>query len=160
MSHRARTSVTSYYLCLSSRFLGLRIRNPQLTCSQCSKCLVGGSREPIWSWATFTLLYHFDQLFGHRSQRLSKRGLCRFITHHNGDRRDGHNFSAPWLFNTAQGPEILSAEMSEKSQLIPDPEEMLISSWGSQVTWAEDLVQIVRYLLAWWQPQNCGYLEQ
>ena len=57
------------------------------------------------------LLYHFDQLFGHRSQRPSKRRLRRFVTGHNGDRRDGQKFSVPaalLLLLTINSPKICS----------------------------------------------------
>ena len=43
----------------------------------------------------FNILYHFDLLFGHRSQRPLKRRLNWFVMGHNGDRRDGQNFHVP-----------------------------------------------------------------
>ena len=42
--------------------------------------------------------------------------------------------------------EDLSEEMSKKSQLIPDTEEILVSSWRSLVTRAEEQAKIIQYV--------------
>jgi hypothetical protein len=51
------------------------------------------------SWGSVLMavlvLYHFDQLFGHRSQQHSKRRLGQFVTSHNGNLRDEQKFLAP-----------------------------------------------------------------
>ena len=84
-----------------------------------------------------SVLYHFDQLFGHRSRWPSKRRLGRFVTGHNSDQRDGQKFSVP-VAHQLLVPQKSAEEMSRMSHLISGAEEMLISLWRSQVTRGEE----------------------
>jgi hypothetical protein len=52
------------------------------------------------------------------------------VTGHNGDQIDGQKFSVP----AAHQPQKSAEEMSRMSHLISSVEEVLISSWQSQVT--------------------------